>query len=160
MGILDHAGPRHLPGLPQHHSGAVPGVPAGPLCVEHYPGDGGAGLVLHRPAGLRQHPLGEGKGICGGYTDAMALFLDKMGITNYKIASENHIWNLVYIDGSWKHLDLTWDDPVSTDGTDYLQHKYFLITTKQLKEADSGDVIVVEHNFKDSIYRELKEKTE
>ena len=112
-------------------------------------------------------PLFEGYATCNGYTDAMALFLEKMGITNFKVAmtpdndlQEGHVWNALYLDNEWKHLDLTWDDPVSTDGTDYLQHKYFLITTKQLKEADSGDVVVVEHNFKDSIYRELKEKAE
>ena len=71
--------------------------------------------------------------------------------------SEGHVWNAVYLDNQWLHLDLTWDDPVSNDGTDYLQHKYFLITTAQLEEVDSsGEVKVTEHQFKKNIYVELK----
>jgi len=111
-------------------------------------------------------PLIEGVATCNGYTDAMALFLTKMGIPNFKVAmtpetgseDEGHVWNALYIDNTWLHLDLTWDDPVSTDGKDYLQHKYFLITTSQLREVDAGEVEVNEHNFKPSIYLELKEK--
>lgn len=110
-------------------------------------------------------PLIEGYATCNGYTDAMALFLEKMNIPNFKVAmtpeennnTEGHVWNAVYLDNQWIHLDLTWDDPVSSDGTDYLQHKYFLITTTQLEEADnSGEVIVTEHQFKKNIYPELK----
>ena len=95
----------------------------------------------------------------------MALFLEKIGLNNFKIAmtpednqnSEGHVWNAVYLDNQWLHLDLTWDDPVSNDGTDYLQHKYFLITTEQLNEIDtSGEVQVLEHQFKKNIYLEMK----
>ena len=110
-------------------------------------------------------PLFEGMATCNGYTDAMALFLEKIGLNNFKIAmtpednqnSEGHVWNAVYLDNQWLHLDLTWDDPVSNDGTDYLQHKYFLITTEQLNEIDtSGEVQVLEHQFKKNIYLEMK----
>lgn len=111
-------------------------------------------------------PLLEGFGTCNGYTDAMALFLIKMGIPNFKVAMtpennqniDGHVWNAVKLNNEWYHLDLTWDDPVSSDGKDYLQHKYFLITTKELKEIDDGEIPVLEHQFKTSIYPELKEK--
>lgn len=111
-------------------------------------------------------PLFEGYATCNGYTDAMALFLIKLNIPNFKVAmtpdknmkSAGHVWNAVFLDGKWLHLDLTWDDPVSKDGKDYLQHKYFLITTSQLQEIDaSGEVIITEHDFKRNIYLELKE---
>ncbi len=114
---------------------------------------------------LAYGPLFEGYATCNGYTDAMTLFLEKMNIPNFKVAmtpddassSEGHVWNAVYLNGTWYHLDLTWDDPVSTDGMDYLQHKYFLITTEQLEEVDSsGEVKVTEHQFKKNIYVELK----
>ena len=42
-------------------------------------------------------PLLQGYGLCGGYTDAMAIFLDYYDIPNYKVISENHIWNAVYL---------------------------------------------------------------
>lgn len=108
-------------------------------------------------------PLIEGYATCSGYTDAMALFLEKMGIKNFKVATElmqkdisGHVWNAVFLDNQWLHLDLTWDDPVSDDGKDYLQHKYFLISSKELEEADKGEVVVTEHVFSERIYPELK----
>ena len=117
---------------------------------------------------LAYGPLIEGLATCNGYTDAMALFLEKMNIPNFKVArtpeensdKEGHVWNALYLNNTWYHLDLTWDDPVSKDGKDYLQHKYFLITTSQLKEADEGEIQVTEHEFKENIYIELKEKQE
>ena len=89
--------------------------------------------------------------ICSGYTDTMALFLDKFGIKNYKISSKRHIWNAVYIDNAWKHLDLTWDDPVSNYG-DILDYKYFLITTEELKNLDGN---LTDHEFDKLFYLEF-----
>ena len=78
--------------------------------------------------------LVEHHGICSGYSDAMAIFLDKLNIINYKISNDQHIWNLVYLDGSWMHLDLTWDDPVSDKNV--TRDNYFLIPTKTLEKMD------------------------
>lgn len=108
-------------------------------------------------------PLFEGYATCNGYTDAMALFLNKFGIKNYKIATTpddnnltGHIWNAVYINDKWLHLDVTWDDPVSESGKEYLLHKYLLITNEELKKADEGKIVVTEHNYKKSIYSEFE----
>lgn len=92
-----------------------------------------------------------GKAICGGYSDIMAIYLNTLGIQNYKITSENHIWNLVNLDGVWYHLDMTWDDPVASDGNQYLLHNFFMISTDELHKLD-----VVEHNFDTNIYIEAK----
>lgn len=89
----------------------------------------------------------EGYGTCNGYADAMEIFLDKMNVINYKISNEEHIWNLVYLDGKWYHLDLTWDDPISE--TNINRDTYFLITTKTLEELNDGT-----HNFDKKIYSE------
>lgn len=96
-------------------------------------------------------PLLNGKALCGGYTDAMALFLEKMNIPNYRISSENHIWNLVYVNGEWKHLDLTWDDPITSTGESILTHKFFLINTTTLLNLDK-----TQHSFNQSVYLEAK----
>ena len=96
---------------------------------------------------------------CNGYTDLMAIFLSKMGYENFKIATTNettgHVWNVVKINNEWLHLDLTWDDPVSSDGKDYLYHKYFLINTEGLIKADEN-ITSKEHDFNRAIYSELK----
>lgn len=104
---------------------------------------------------------------CNGYTDLMAIFLSKMGYDNFRIATTGaeindekatgHVWNAVYVDNEWVHLDLTWDDPVSTDGKNYLYHKYFLIDSDELKTADSN-ITSNEHNFNKAIYTELKKE--
>ncbi len=82
-------------------------------------------------------PLINNIALCSGYSDAMKIYLDKINIPNYKISNTNHIWNRVYINNEWLHLDLTWDDPITSDGRNILLHKFFLITTEELKKLDS-----------------------
>ena len=96
-------------------------------------------------------PLYYHKALCGGYTDAMSLFLNKLNIPNYRISSENHIWNYVYIDNNWYHLDLTWDDPVTDDGSKLVLDNFFLITTEELESFNTGY-----HNYDKSVYIEAK----
>lgn len=95
-------------------------------------------------------PLIDGIGLCSGYSDAMKIYLDKLSITSYKISNTNHIWNLVYINGGWLHLDLTWDDPVTNTGDNLLLHKFFLIDTNTLFELDSAG-----HNYNSDYYLEV-----
>lgn len=89
-------------------------------------------------------------GICGGYADTMALFLDRLNIPNFKVASLSHVWNAVYLNNTWYHLDLTWDDPVSSDNTPHLIYNYFLISTADLFSQDQEN-----HNFDKTVYQEL-----
>ena len=96
-------------------------------------------------------PLFQGYAICGGYTDLMQLFLERLNVKNFRVSSDNHIWNVLYINNTWKHLDLTWDDPVASDGKDYLEYNYFLIDTNQLLTLEQ-----TQHNFNLEHYTELK----
>ncbi len=89
-----------------------------------------------------------GKGICSGYSDAFALFMDRLNIPNIKVASNDHVWNLIYIDNSWKHVDVTWDD---TRSSTVLGYKFYLINTEKLLSIDSKD-----HTFDQSFYIEAK----
>jgi hypothetical protein len=96
--------------------------------------------------------LVEGHAICGGYADAMALFLEIFDIKNYKIASSTHVWNFVELNGKWYHLDLTWDDPVIKDSDkNRLEHTFFLITTEELEKLDK-----TQHTYDKSVYLEAK----
>ena len=96
-------------------------------------------------------PLYYHKALCGGYTDAMSLFLNKLKIPNYRISSENHIWNYVYVDNNWYHLDLTWDDTVTDNGSKLVLDNFLLITTEQLEQFHTGY-----HTYDKSIYIEAK----
>ena len=97
--------------------------------------------------------LFEKKAICSGYSDAMAIFLNKVGINNYKISSDTHIWNLVYLDGEWKHIDATWDDPVTNDGSNVLLSDFYLISTDTLEQKEK-DLNKNDHLFNKDIYKE------
>lgn len=101
-------------------------------------------------------PLVEGKAVCSGYSDAMAIFLNKIGIKNYKISNEvlnnneeGHVWNYALVDGKWYHLDLTWDDPLTSDNSDVLLYDFFLITNEELKKLETN-----KHLFNNIYYPE------
>ena len=87
--------------------------------------------------------------ICGGYSDAMSIYLDKLKIKNYRISTLEHVWNLVYTDNNWLHLDVTWDDPVTSDKSDMLMYDYYLIDSNTLLSKDT-----TQHNFNKDIYKE------
>lgn len=89
----------------------------------------------------------QGYGICSGYSDTISIFLNALGIENYKISNDKHIWNLVYINGIWTHLDATWDDPISD--TNLNRDTYFLISYDELTKLNDNT-----HNFDKSIYTE------
>ena len=108
--------------------------------------------IINYRSDIAYGPLFQGYGICGGYSDLMELFLEKLGIKSFKISSEEHIWNAVYLNNKWVHLDLTWDDPVASDGNNYLEHSFFLISTNKLL-----DIETTQHNFDQNIFSELKE---
>lgn len=91
--------------------------------------------------------------VCGGYADIMAIFLSKINVKNYKIASNTHVWNALFLEDEekWVHLDLTWDDPVTVNSdVDTLLHKFYLIDTAVLQEFETGN-----HEFDSTIYQEL-----
>lgn len=107
--------------------------------------------VIEYKSDLAYGPLIEGYGICGGYSDAMELFLEDMNIKSYKISSESHVWNAVDLFDNWYHLDLTWDDPVTNTGVDLIEDKYFMISTSTLLEQEKS-----QHNFDSNVYLEFK----
>lgn len=90
----------------------------------------------------------EGYGICSGYTDSMMLFLEKLNIKSHKVSSENHVWNKVFINNNWYNLDLTWDDPVNSDGSDSLEHTFFLVTDDEMLKNDK-----TEHTYNKDVYQ-------
>ena len=89
----------------------------------------------------------EGYGICSGYSDTIAIFLDKINIKNYKISNDTHIWNLVHINGIWTHLDATWDDPISEFNAN--RDMYFLVSYEELTKLNDDT-----HSFDKNIYLE------
>ena len=94
--------------------------------------------------------LFEGHSVCSGYTDTLAIFLNKLGLENIKVITDEHTWNAVKIDDKWYHIDLTWDDPIVNDGSNIILYDYFLIDTNSLLKKDTE-----KHNFDKDIYNFL-----
>lgn len=70
----------------------------------------------------------QGKGVCQAYTLAFRAVLNRLGITNICVSSIglNHIWNMVYLDGSWYHIDVTWNDPTRDVPLRACHHNFLL----------------------------------
>lgn len=99
----------------------------------------------HTAVGLLKNHIS----LCGGYSDIMSIYLHRNNIQSIRISAEKHVWNLVYINNKWLHLDATWDDPVTNTGAQILIHDYFLIDTNTLHKYDA-----IEHNFDKNVYKE------
>ena len=54
------------------------------------------------------------KCVCNGYTMAMTYFCNAAGINCIMMTGNNHAWNMIYLDGVWYEVDVTW-----MDQTDY-----------------------------------------
>lgn len=74
-------------------------------------------------------PVVYGQAVCEGYSKAFMYFAQSLGyecvcVAGY--ADGDHMWNMVKIGDTWYHVDVTWDDPISSSGPT-LRYNYFLI---------------------------------
>ena len=81
--------------------------------------------------------LVNGKAVCSGYASAFQYFMNQFGIQSNVISGTanggSHSWNYVLLDGEYYWVDVTWDDPVSKDGSSQnLFHRYMLVPDEVL----------------------------
>ncbi|WP_459481736.1 transglutaminase domain-containing protein [Clostridium saccharoperbutylacetonicum] len=80
-------------------------------------------------------------GVCEGYSLLAQKMFTIAGIKSIvvegKADGQDHAWNLVYIDGKWRHVDCTWDDPVSY--RDVLQYDYYNLTDEEISNDHTWD---------------------
>ena len=81
----------------------------------------------------------DGNAVCEGYANAIDILLRTLNIPTFRISSSTHQWNAVYYNDTWYHLDATWDDPITKNGSNILSHDYFLITSSQLATLDTSE---------------------
>ena len=77
------------------------------------------------------------KGVCMSYALLYKYILESYGIETYYIKSDsmNHAWNIVNIDGSYYHVDVTYDDP-SPDQFGIVLHNNFLLSDLKIKDTN------------------------
>ena len=75
--------------------------------------------------------------VCEGYSQAFMLAMERLGVPCVIVRSEDmeHQWNMVCIDGTWYHVDVTWDDPTPDQGTHgEVSQKHFLRSDDSMRE--------------------------
>ncbi|MCR5685930.1 MAG: Ig-like domain-containing protein [Lachnospiraceae bacterium] len=77
-----------------------------------------------------------GDAVCEGYTAAYRLILDMLGIENHVVVNtlDNHIWNRILLDGSWYHVDVTWNDKPEPN-----KNRFFMLSDAQLAMLDPAN---------------------
>lgn len=81
------------------------------------------------------------KSVCQGMSDAFILLCRRAGINAFYVSSDEmcHAWNIVELNGSYYHLDITWDDSNELGNYNFTNingacsHKYFLKSDSQFK---------------------------
>ena len=83
-------------------------------------------------------PLGQGVGVCEGIAKSVKILCDALSIPCIVVISENnpaknikyrHAWNVVKINGTWYHLDATFDNTI---GKKNVRYDYFNLDDKNI----------------------------
>ncbi len=73
--------------------------------------------------------------VCEGYAKAFKILCDRIGIPCVLIPGDGitdgqapapHMWCAVMLSEKWYGVDITWDDGVTSDGTNVMRYNYFL----------------------------------
>lgn len=86
--------------------------------------------------------------VCGGYAQAFYYLATYAGLDSEFVLGDGiqdgakiaHAWNTVEIDGDWYQIDVTWDDPVTTNGENKKTYAYFNLTNEEMKIDHIWDV--------------------
>ena len=110
---------------------------------------------------------------CEGYAKGLAYACNYFGIENVRITgnkydNNSHTWSKVKIDGKWYNVDVTWDDPESSNGEQLLRHNYLFVPDSAINDithivicdfeppvADSTDIDYFKHK---GLYANTKEE--
>lgn len=92
--------------------------------------------------------LVNGTGVCNSYALAFYDLMTRLGIPAGYGHGPGHIWNMVQLNGSWYHVDVTWDDPVGGSFC-AVGRSYFLVSEEKMAATDGGST----HNPGSSQYQ-------
>jgi hypothetical protein len=76
--------------------------------------------------------------VCEGYSMLAYRMFTEVGLDTRIIPGTGnggpHAWNIVKVKDKWYNIDLTWDDPISSDGKPMLVYDFFLKSTKDFTD--------------------------
>lgn len=97
-------------------------------------------------------------GVCQGYAQGFKALMDYAGIECitiggtagdvYNSEGGGHAWNIVKIDGTYYHVDTTWDDPGNFEHrANNLHHTYFNMTPSEMLIDHKWDITKYPHGL-------------
>ncbi len=80
-----------------------------------------------------------GKGVCEAYASVFKMYMDYLGIPALIVTSDamSHAWSAVNLDGSWYHIDLTWNE----DNNSVTKYDFTLLNNNEMtsKKSSGGE---------------------
>lgn len=107
---------------------------------EEYAYDIKHNIENNSPSNKASGALFDKKAVCSGYTDLMAIFLSHLEIPNIKVSTDTHVWNAVYLDNNWYHIDVTNDDIGNN-----ISYEFFMLDSEDIHYDEN-------HNYSKIIY--------
>lgn len=74
------------------------------------------------------------KAACNGYMLAFQMIMDECDIPCRCVTNIGHGWNIIYLDGYWYNIDVTWDDM----GKDGVRYDFFLKNNKDFPDHEGA----------------------
>lgn len=77
--------------------------------------------------------------VCEGYAKAFKRVMNAAGLYCNVVCGTGdgspHAWDIVKVNGIYKMVDITWDDPVTSDGSQILSHEFFNVSDAVMQES-------------------------
>ena len=118
------------------------------------------GIASHTVLG----PLMSQQGVCEGIAKSVKLICDHLGIPSAVIfgtalsqtvgAWENHAWNMIKIDGSWRYFDFTYDLTLNTSNPcpSLVRYDYFALSFDEVSVDHSSNLDGIPQEHRSSNY--------
>ncbi len=79
-----------------------------------------------------------GEASAEGYAAAYKLLLNRLGVYCLmlygRVYTDDHVWNMVFLNGKYYHVDVMWDDPDLDYLPDLVSYAYYCISDRQIEE--------------------------
>ena len=109
-------------------------------CSYDYDYSGNSLQEAETTASYADGALVDRKAVCSGYSRAFKLMMDWFDLPCMCVSNSDHEWNIVFLEGNYYHIDVTWADTDSNPGT-----RYFCVTDAEIyKDHDKPKIEVPE----------------
>jgi hypothetical protein len=95
--------------------------------------------------------LVDGSAYCGGYAKGFKWLLDEVNIPNLIVTGnangESHMWNLVFFEGKWRYIDVTFNNPLigDIDKGEVFRPTFFALRINPITSIHTNQTLVYDY---------------